>query len=70
MGTSQFRVHLDLKSAGTPGLARVKDLLKKQIAGRVALGILPDPGPAVRAVDSVQSIQELIELCRTSIELH
>lgn len=69
MGTSSFHVYLDLKSAGRPDLSKVKELLKKHIAGRAAIGIQEDAGSAVRVVESATSIQELMALCRTSPEL-
>lgn len=63
LGTSHFRVFLDLKAGGTASLAGAKALVKE-----VALSSedLQDGQAAAQAIDAAGSFPELIEVARKS----
>ena len=63
MGTSQFRVFIELKAKGKMSLGEMKELAKAT-AGRDDL--VTDKAAAGRAIDGAGTVAELIRLCGES----
>jgi hypothetical protein len=65
MGTSQFRVFLELRANGKPSLEKAKSLIKKMTFSR---GQIQDIEGVSQKIDSAKSFPDLIEVSRKSWE--
>lgn len=64
MGTSSYKLFLELKPAGKNGLAKAKELLHEQIKFRDSIGIIQEAPKAHAIVDAAKSLPELFAACR------